>query len=99
MPNDKFYSTPVWRNIRRLVLVRDHNLCVLCGSAGPYLQVDHIKARKKFPELALEMSNLRTLCARCHSQAASSWGRTSNYKETPRPQIGYDGFPIGWDKE
>jgi len=97
VPNDPFYASSVWRGVRKLALVRDHNRCVLCGYTGQYMQVDHIKSRKEFPHLALDVSNLRTLCSRCHSRAATSWGRTGNYKETPKPKIGYNGFPEGTD--
>ncbi|EPI26147.1 hypothetical protein D352_00121 [Enterococcus faecium LA4B-2] len=32
------------------------------------LEVDHIKEFEFFPELALELENLRTLCKDCHNK-------------------------------
>ena len=88
---DPFYASSAWRNVRKIVLTRDHAFCAICRQNAPRMQVDHIKPRKQYPELALDLNNLRTLCPSCHSRAATSLGRSENYKE--RPIIGADGFP------
>ncbi len=92
---DPFYASKAWRGIRKVVLIRDHYLCAICHKHMPRMAVDHIKPRKQFPELALDLSNLRTLCPVCHARQGSSFGRSADYKE--RPEIGLDGFPKGWD--
>lgn len=61
--------------MRELVLKRDGNKCVRCGAENSWknaLQVQHIKSKAYFPELAYEMSNLMTLCFNCHK-------KTKNY--------------------
>ena len=88
---DPFYASSEWRHVRKIVLIRDHGYCVTCRRTMPRMQVDHIKPRKKYPHLALELTNLRTLCPGCHSKAATSLGRGADYKE--RPFIDANGFP------
>lgn len=79
---DPFYSTGVWKRARRDALDRDMGLCVWCRQAGRYAHdrkgrrvpvlatmVHHIKPLKEYPELALDLSNLVSLCDRCHDEA------------------------------
>lgn len=64
-----FYATQKWKSLRYDILKRDQFRCVLCGATaadGITLDVDHEKPRAKFPELAYEPSNLRTLCDPCN---------------------------------
>lgn len=69
--SDKFYRSPAWRRKRLEALKRDGYECVWCREAGKLttrrLEVDHVKEYDKHPELALELSNLRTLCHDCHN--------------------------------
>ncbi len=52
---------------KRYALLRDNFTCQGCNiSDREVLEVDHIKPKAVFPELALELSNLVTLCANCH---------------------------------
>lgn len=52
---------------KKAVLLRDNYTCVMCGHREqPIMEVDHIKPKRDFPELALEMNNLVTLCPNCH---------------------------------
>lgn len=58
----------VWNETRRRVLARDGYRCTgpTCGGASlteRTAHVDHIKSGKRGTN---EMSNLRTLCRRCH---------------------------------
>ena len=46
---------------------RDDYKCVECGHNG-YLQVHHIKELSKFPELAYNIDNGKTVCIPCHSK-------------------------------
>lgn len=52
---------------KKVVLVRDNYTCVMCGHREPWImEVDHVKRKKDYPELANEVSNLVTLCPNCH---------------------------------
>lgn len=68
---EAFYLTTDWRELRRLAIERDGNVCGGCNESiqNPFdITVDHIKPRSKFPELALVLSNLRVLCRGCNSR-------------------------------
>ena len=60
-------NTLRWQRLRFLALRRDGFACVECD-ARHKLQVDHIKPVRTHPELSWELSNLQTLCERCHSR-------------------------------
>lgn len=64
-----FYRSSAWRKVRYSVLAQSDRKCLICGtpqSDGAILHVDHIKPRSKYPELALDASNLRVLCEDCN---------------------------------
>ena len=66
---NKFYSTPEWKRVRYQALVKYGNRCMCCGISredGAVIQVDHVKPRHKYPELALDINNLQILCASCN---------------------------------
>lgn len=70
----QFYNSSSWLNIREQVLKRDNYECIWCKqegkvstSANQILEVDHIQELETHPELALELSNLRTLCNHHHN--------------------------------
>jgi uncharacterized protein (TIGR02646 family) len=63
---DPFYTSTEWKRLRAAILKRDGYRCVVCKcdvSGKGQARVDHIKPRKTHPELALDPSNLRTLCS------------------------------------
>lgn len=71
---DKFYHSSAWKRVRKQVLDRDHHECMWCKKQGRVttaktatLEIDHIKELQYYPDLALEPSNLRTLCHDCHN--------------------------------
>lgn len=71
----RFYQSGQWRHLRQQVLERDHFECQWCKSEGKVtteldsvLEVDHIKELEYYPEKALELENLRTLCKVCHNK-------------------------------
>jgi 5-methylcytosine-specific restriction endonuclease McrA len=70
-PDHDFYTSPMWRAVRSAVLMRDP-ICVICRDEQNRIVsstvVDHIKERRDYPELALDMDNLRGLCASCHNR-------------------------------
>lgn len=66
-----FYHKPAWRRMRKQALQRDHYLCQECLRSGKITQateVHHIMDLEHFPSLALEISNLESLCWQCHEQ-------------------------------
>jgi 5-methylcytosine-specific restriction enzyme A len=56
-----------WKVVRLEAKRRDGWACVECGAKGR-LEVDHIKSVRDRPDLAYELTNLQTLCVRCHSR-------------------------------
>lgn len=77
MPGDPFYQSDAWRRLRLEALRRDHWACVLCGTsvaARGQSRVDHIATRKARPDLALVLSNVRSLCPRCDNQRHTDKG-------------------------
>lgn len=72
---DRFYNSGAWRKLRLKILERDHFECLHCKAKGMVvtdkdttLIVDHIVELKDDPSLALEPTNLRTLCFKCHEK-------------------------------
>jgi hypothetical protein len=68
----------IWRES---VYKRDNYTCVLCCQVGGKLNADHIKPFCIFPELALEVSNGRTLCIACHRKTDTYAKRSSTQKK------------------
>lgn len=64
-----FYHSTAWRRIRQQALHRDHYLCQEClksKKVTPATEVHHIVPLEVDPSLGLELSNLQSLCWRCH---------------------------------
>lgn len=78
-----FYQSAEWRAFRKQALATLGTTCVQCGADGsqPYvvIELDHIKSIEEAPGLALEISNVRPLCRRCHSSRTAReqgrWGK------------------------
>ncbi|EMF0120718.1 HNH endonuclease [Enterococcus hirae] len=87
----RFYASSEWRNLRQQCLERDHYECQWCKEEGrlttqydSVLEVDHIKEFEFFPELALELENLRTLCKDCHNKRHGRF----NYRKSKKKRNG-----------
>lgn len=81
--HDGFYRSREWLELRYLAFKHYGRRCMCCG-AGPHecqLQVDHIKPRIRYPELALELTNLQILCRKCNS--GKSWKDTTDWRDEP----------------
>ncbi len=66
--NDFLFSY-AWRKLRLQVLMKYGSKCACCGITpkdGAVMNVDHIKPRSKYPELALDFDNLQALCNECN---------------------------------
>lgn len=74
-----FLRSKNWLRLRIEALKRYGNKCVCCGATpqtGAVLNVDHIKPRKLFPELSLDINNLQILCSTCN-EGKGNWDMTS----------------------
>lgn len=66
---DPFLASREWAVMRMRALERDGGRCAVDGRTakdGYVMNVDHIKPRKYYPELALTLSNLQVLCSECN---------------------------------
>ncbi len=66
---NEFFLSREWQALRYQVLRNSNGRCELCGRGKPdgvSLHVDHIKPRSRYPELALEITNLQVLCEDCN---------------------------------
>jgi len=76
--SDAFLSTYEWRRVRMQALKKYGARCQCCGAtpaSGAVMNVDHIKPRKIFPELALSLENLQVLCHECN-HGKGNWDMT-----------------------
>ena len=76
--SDNFLGTYEWRKVRMLALKKHGARCQCCGASpatGAVINVDHIKPRKLFPELALNVENLQILCSECN-HGKGNWDMT-----------------------
>ena len=66
-----------WKRARYLAFVIYGNKCTCCGRHASQVPVniDHIKPRSRFPELATDLRNLQPLCEECNI-AKCSWEMT-----------------------
>lgn len=80
-----FLQTYEWRKLRLVALKKYGTVCRCCGASpktGAVMNVDHIKPRKIYPELALSLDNLQVLCAECN-HGKGNWDMTDwREKET-----------------
>lgn len=76
--SDAFLLSYEWRKVRMVALVRDGARCACCGATprdGAQMNVDHIKPRRLFPDLALDPNNLQVLCHECN-HGKGNWDST-----------------------
>lgn len=75
---DAFLQSYEWRKLRMEALKLHGARCQCCGATpatGAIMNVDHIKPRKLFPALALDLSNLQVLCHECN-HGKGNWDQT-----------------------
>jgi 5-methylcytosine-specific restriction endonuclease McrA len=76
--SDAFLQTYEWRKVRMEALKKYGAKCQCCGTTpahGAIMNVDHIKPRKLFPSLALDINNLQILCHDCN-HGKGNWDMT-----------------------
>lgn len=97
MPGDRFYQSSTWKNLRLQALKRDHFRCVICGvyvGGKGDGRVDHIKTRRDRPDLALDLANLRSLCALHDNQAHREKGGGGGARIERFSGCDADGWPL-----
>lgn len=75
---NEFLLSFEWRRVRMEALKKYGPRCMCCGATpatGAVMNVDHIKPRKHFPHLALDINNLQILCETCN-HGKGNWDRT-----------------------
>ena len=68
--DENFYSSPEWREVRKQILRSQSHICYICNELifdSFDLTVDHVKPKSKYPDLSLELSNLKIACRSCNS--------------------------------
>jgi hypothetical protein len=73
-----FLDSFEWRQLRMVVLKKYGAKCQCCGATpatNAVINVDHIKPRRLFPELALDENNLQVLCGPCN-HGKGNWDMT-----------------------
>lgn len=75
--SDPFYHTARWGRARAAALNRAYGMCEDCmdryrsgygGKPRPATIVHHVIPIEERPDLALDINNLRCLCAACHNE-------------------------------
>lgn len=87
-----FYSSPEWKRLREVALLRSGYRCALCSrsvAAKFAARVDHIRPVRECPARALDITNLQVLCTLCDAAKHADKGQ----REIPRQEIGLDGYP------
>ena len=82
--SDGFLVSREWKELRAKVISMYGSTCMACKREPKRrsVNVDHIKPRKLFPELALDFDNLQVLCGRCNKSKGNK--RFTDY----RPHLG-----------
>lgn len=80
-----FAASDEWKSVRKKAIELYGAKCMRCGSAE-HINVDHIKPKSKYPELALDLGNLQILCWPCN-KAKSAVGIT-DYRQ-PQTRLAF----------
>jgi hypothetical protein len=76
--SDAFLQSAAWRRLRYRILKERGARCEACGRGpkdGVVMNCDHIKPRRRYPELALDPNNIQVLCADCN-HGKGNWDET-----------------------
>jgi len=77
---DMFLISDAWRALRLLAIQKYGSTCLSCGREATKrfpINIDHVKPRKYFPELALDINNLQPLCGKCNKRKGN---KTIDYR-------------------
>ena len=82
---NSFYSSNEWKVLRDSIRARDI-ICQHCKKnniVSQGIEVHHIKPIEKFPELAMNETNLILLCKACHNLEHERASPLSKFFNTP----------------
>jgi 5-methylcytosine-specific restriction endonuclease McrA len=74
--SDGFLRSKEWKELRLKALELYGLICSKCGreNSKKYpINVDHIKPRKFFPELSLDITNLQPMCGPCNKKKGNQY--------------------------
>ena len=88
----KFYSpsNQAWIITREAIIARDNGLCLLCDSKdneGYVDEVHHIVELKEDWSRRLDMTNLISLCKRCHFYVHKKYNRDDKSKKEMQDKL------------
>jgi 5-methylcytosine-specific restriction endonuclease McrA len=72
------FKNPKWLAFRKKVFARYGRKCMKCGTTKGPIQVDHIIAYCKRPDLEYDINNTQILCRRCNKQ--KGWRSSKDYR-------------------
>lgn len=78
--SDGFLQSKEWKELRILAINKYGLVCLSCGrdnSRSFPTNIDHVKPRKLFPKLALDINNLQPLCGPCNKRKGN---KTIDYR-------------------
>jgi 5-methylcytosine-specific restriction endonuclease McrA len=81
---DPFLRSQAWLVLRKQAIEKYGLICCRCGRENSRrfpINIDHIKPRKFFPELALEITNLQPLCGPCNKAKGNK--HNTDYRKSP----------------
>jgi 5-methylcytosine-specific restriction endonuclease McrA len=76
-----FLLSDAWRALRIQAIEKYGFICLCCGKENSRqhpINIDHIKPRKFYPELALNIENLQPLCGTCNKRKGN---KTISYRK------------------
>ena len=68
------YARTMWKEIRKLVLIRDNYTCQICNIKSKLI-IHHVLPWSRYPNFRFTESNLTTVCSPCHKKIHGKWGR------------------------
>ncbi|MFS1511743.1 HNH endonuclease [Chengkuizengella sp. SCS-71B] len=83
----KFYDSQTWKDCRLLVLNRDNHLCQICLKQKKIRSADivhHKEHLEDYPDKALDMDNLLSVCSSCHNKEHPEKGKKEQRKKRTR---------------
>lgn len=81
--SDGFLCSNEWKTLRKQALDKYGMVCIKCGRDNSRMfpiNVDHVKPRKFYPELSLDINNLQPLCGPCNKRKGN---QVIDYREPP----------------
>jgi len=64
-PYKEYLKSDRWKKLRKIVLNRDNNKCIVCGTRYN-LQVHHLHYKGIYENMDFKTDQLVTLCKKCH---------------------------------